>query len=204
MRVEREPGHVYGRPEEESVNRIQTFWCEPSDRAVESLRRYAGEAKCPGPIGYHNAEIVLAEVEYPHSEYNGHSKDDLPHDDARWPRLCSCGYAFVEADNWQHCFERLYRRVDTGALHPLDQLPAGGSYDSQWHALHGFGVGADGVSLTVVLPDGTHWNVDGPSTNSKTPWSRTGTPRACDVTANPSIASPRYHGFLRSGWLEEC
>lgn len=34
------------------------------------------------------------------------------------------------------------------------------------------------------------------------PWTRTGAiPK---VTCSPSILTPRYHGFLRDGFLEEC
>jgi hypothetical protein len=75
--------------------------------------------------------------------------------------------------------------------------------------------GPDGVSLTVRCPspDGrptaaNDWPVDHPSSSGGR-WTRTGDPKACTVTAHPSIAiglpgTPSYyHGFLQDGVLTD-
>jgi hypothetical protein len=77
------------------------------------------------------------------------------------------------------------------------------------------GVGLDGICLTVRYPrpDGSagrpwDWPVDGPS-RSGGRWARNGDPRACAVTASPSIAigdpgkPGYYHGFLQNGVLTD-
>ncbi len=71
---------------------VVCFWCERSNVAEESLRRYAGEKSCPLPYGYHNASVILGEVSIPPSDkIRSTGYDDLSHDDPRWPAACACG-----------------------------------------------------------------------------------------------------------------
>ena len=62
-------------------------------------------------------------------------------------------------------------------------------------------------------PDGSpgtphDWPVDAPSSGGGH-WTRSGDPRACNITASPSIAIGEpgkpgfYHGFLRAGVLTD-
>jgi hypothetical protein len=207
------------------LSRIKTFWCEPADRARESLRRYTSHDKKCGERGYHNAITVIAEIDFPLSDCNGDSTRPFDRSDLRWPMKCEdCDYVFQPGDERQHNIDRLYRRGDTGELHMCHELPAGAMYDATW--LRDFGyVGADGIALTVVLPDGTHWHVDNRANNCAFPddnvhrcWGRTGDPRVCDIVVGKgppgengggSILSPGYHGFLGGpngespGWLVE-
>src|SRR2546430_16962592 len=133
-----------------------------------------------------------------------------------------CGYRFTEADRWQVWGESLYRRADTGQLRVLHgtmcppDVPTaepGASWDAQWMGNHYRG--PDGICLMVRCPApgreasmGNDWLVDGPSSSGGRV-ARTGDPRACNVTANPSIAigfagQPGfYHGFLTSGVLTD-
>jgi len=123
--------------------------------------------------------------------------------DPRWPRKCSCGYQFVDEDEWQCNPYTLFKLGDTGELVTLAAAQAGAMWNAEWMDHNG----PDGISLVVRTPAGD-WAVDGPSyqdhkIQNERGWTRTGT--IPDVTANPSILMPgKYHGFLRGGWLEEC
>lgn len=175
------------------------FLAERTDRARESLRRYARlDAPCPATGAYHNASVDLG-TDVPFAgEYNGSGRDDFPHDDPRWPTACACGYAFAEIDTWQHNLDRLYRDGG-GRLFTLRDAPPGAMWDAQWAADHWHG--NDGRCLYVKLPDGSDWCVDGPAANSDTGWQRTGEPPR--ITATPSIDSGGYHGFLQNGVLTD-
>lgn len=180
---------------------VTCFLAERTDLAQESLRRFvfSGRAKCSGPFGHHNAGAIIAEAAPFASEWEGSGADDHPHDDPRWPITCACGYVFTDADEWQHRIERLYR-APNGRLFTTDAAPAGAMWFAPW--AEDFGKGPDGKALVVKLPDGTDWQVDSPANNSGTPWQRSG--EAPNVTARPSIRSPRYHGFLTGGVLKPC
>lgn len=183
---------------------VECFLLERVDLARSSLRRYvdSATAKCPLPHGYHDAKVVIADVEPFVSRFEGSGYDDVPHDDPRWPVACACGQAFAPGDHWQHNLDRLYRDPRDGKLYTTREAPAGAMWFCDWYAKEQGYKGPDGRALVVKLPDGTEWLVDGPATNSKTPWSRTGEPPM--VTARPSILTHGYHGFLTNGRLEEC
>jgi hypothetical protein len=201
-------------------SRIQCFLLVPSDFASQELRRYAeSNIACPASgVGYHNATALLERIPWDTDGVNtshggrgirGYSSGPLcaSRADSRWPAACACGYVFAAGDRWQHNVDRLFRRADVpdaidGELVDLDHAPPGAMWNAYWY--NGIWNGPDGVSLEVMTPGGV-WLVDGPSRNSKQPWSRSGELPA--VTANPSISigvPERYHGWLRDGWLEEC
>lgn len=170
----------------------------PVERGIESLRRYVDSAKekCPGPHGYHNADVLLGEVPYPNDSFMGWGRDDEPHDDPRWPLKCDgCPYVFKPEYHWQHNMCRLYQGAPDGKLYTNRDMPPGAMYDATWYSEKG----PDGIALMVILPPeggDDAWFVD------DTRWHRTGT--IPNITATPSILTPRYHGFLRNGVLEEC
>lgn len=176
------------------------FWCEPTDRARVSLRRYA-EGDCPThpTRGIHNADVVVGEEPFD-SPYNGRGVQVEPDGDPRWPERCACGHGFAVDDTWQRNLNRLYRRTDTGETFTLREAPTGAMWDVSW--MDDAWGGPDGRVLCVKLPDGSEWMVDGPAANApgKLPgWDRTGEPPL--VTARPSIDSQGYHGWLTDGVL---
>jgi hypothetical protein len=110
--------------------------------------------------------------------------------------------------------ESIYRDEATGREWPMRELPPGAMFDAWWYrdadgkprrgTGMGTGTGHDGLCLIVCLPpEGglDHWHVDATAKNGPG-WERTGT--VPNVTANPSIQTPRYHGWLRNGVLVEC
>jgi hypothetical protein len=195
------------------MERIQCFMLEPTTRTERKLRRFRGssdgEPKCPSGWGYHNGHTAFGEGTY-HYETDGDGDktirwdddhEDPPHDDPRWPIKCDdCPYVFVPEDHWQVFREVIYVRKDTGATMTLRDCPPGAMWDAFWYPEKG----SDGRSLCVSLPPGgglDYWCIDAPSKGGGG-WTRSGEPPI--VTANPSILTPRYHGFLRAGWLESC
>ncbi len=186
------------------------FVLEDMRSARYSLRRYAGEGKCTGKMGYHNARsAAIADVpEDPEKPYTGTRPPDVDHADPRWPARCECGYAFAETDTWQVFADGLYRNPETGAVLTWDEAPAGSVRDATWWP----DKGADGHAWGIKLADGTEWMTEGGAANCccrtapQPPehrcWSRTGTmPK---ITVSPSIATPRWHGWLRDGVLISC
>ncbi|HEY6330714.1 MAG TPA: hypothetical protein VI756_15365, partial [Blastocatellia bacterium] len=144
-------------------------------------------------------------------------------DDPRWPTVYPCGRLVTSNDVRQLFSERLYRRSDTGDLiEGLNNAPPGAMWDAWWHRredLPGALVGADGISLTVMCPDGHEWFVDAQCSNCTMPddfyqlhhhcWVRHGTVpnitvdkagATCRAGAG-SIATGHWHGFLRNGEL---
>lgn len=187
--------------------RLRCFWIEPGDQIEMTLRRFAWREK-RGPCeksetAGHDAAADIGRCAA--SEVTNVHGDNWPHADPRWPKLCACGYAFAEDDEWQFNPNALYRRADTGELMVLGKAPAGAMWDAPWlRGVKTFKQRPDGLVLMVRTPGGD-WAVDGGSTNGNG-WERTGSPigAAPDVDVNPSIICGAYHGFLRHGWLEQC
>jgi hypothetical protein len=192
-------------------SRIQCFWIDPTNRTERRLRRFAWsndvpESKCPGKYSYHNAFKPFPEGRCTYDEEKRSWKwnDEFeipPHDDPQWPSKCEeCDYEFKPEDEWQLFHEVIYVRKDTGAEMTNRNCPPGAMYDAFWYPEKG----PDGLALIVALPPNggdDWWHVDGQS-SSGGGWTRTGTPP--NITAKPSILTPRYHGFLTDGWLVEC
>lgn len=169
---------------------------EITDEAMEILRRYAMGTICtsrPGRI--HDATKIIGEVVYERDD-EGSFADDFPHDDMRWPVSCICRYIFTENDQYQHGFKRLYENSEW--LGFIEDAPVGCMWDASW--LGDTWVGPDGLHLTIKLPDGSEWIIDGPASNGPG-WQRTGIPPR--ITAQPSILSPGYHGWLTDGVLSD-
>jgi hypothetical protein len=206
------------------VNRIQCFMVEHTKRSRYALRRYcrSEDSKCSGRMGFHNAcSAPIADTDDdPSKDYLCSSPPARPEEsDSRWPTKCeACDYVFTALDQFQVVGDPLYRRVDTGEILPLDEMPAGAMWFQPWYA-HFYGPGPDGRHLVVRLPGGADWCVDGRANNCTRPgdtvhkcWVRDGEPPlvtagkagdTCSAGAG-SIAVPGYHGFLRNGFLEEC
>lgn len=193
-----------------SGDRIQCFFLTPTERALESLRRWrSGDGvNCPVPGNYyHNAYNAIGIVPWS-EDHDGHHDDGFDHADPRWPTVCPCGgYTFTPDDNWQHCRNRLFARSDGGRDTTIGDAPVGAMWYADW--MPEDYRGPDGHTLVVKTPGGD-WMPDQKVGNPPKPWTRTGTPPV--VTAQPSIGIYegrdkkrfRYHGWLRDGWLVEC
>lgn len=176
---------------------------EHTGRTRYTLRRYS-EAKCALRPGYHNGESgVVGETEDdPAKDYFGSNPPFFTTTDERWPRRCACGYAFMDEDK-SHVFANpLFKFTDTGDVVTLAAAPAGAMWDASWWPEKG----ADGKAWSVRLPDGSDWMTEGKAGNCACPsdpnhrcWSRSGVAPA--LTVMPSIATPRWHGWLRDGRL---
>jgi hypothetical protein len=184
---------------------IQCFLLEPAELAREDLRRYvSSETPCPLPHGYHSTTVVLGDVSFTRTDCNGTGKDDVDHNDPRWPSHCACGYAYRWDDQWQHNLERLYSGALDGKLYTLRDAPVGAMWFAPWYS-DNF-KGDDGRCLVVKTPGGD-WIVDSVASGGGR-WTRTGEPP--HVTASPSIlihghgTQAGYHGWLRDGQLISC
>lgn len=144
--------------------------------------------------------------------------------DPRWPKVCErCGDPFEPSDIRQWNQAEVYIRSDTGERVAFrgygDRSMAGALYDMWWRktyqvkcsdgTMRGF-IGPDGIALVAICPNGSAWEVDGPSRdgngNTGPGWTRTGDPRnPPTLTVQPSIiagkpgAPDTYHGFLQAG-----
>lgn len=201
---------------------VRCFWIEPTGQVQIWLRRYVMDTEhnacAASGYGYHNASVRIEDrpaIFRDDPDEPGHRFLEVQyhmHDDERWPKACACGRVFVDADQWQVNQEHIYRRADTGEVTTLRDAPAGAMWNSWWYGDHYRG--ADGISLSVMLPGGYDWPVDGPSysggkINNARGWTRSGTVPV--ITARPSILIPgkpgqpdRYHGFLTDGVLNPC
>ncbi len=190
------------------------FVIVPTNRVERRLRRFVfsneAHAKCPGPYGYHNGHATFPEgrcrIEKGSDGYGVWRFDDEweipPHDSPQWPSKCDdCDYQFQPEDEWQLFHDVIYRRADgTGEVMTLMNCPIGAMWDADWYPEKG----PDGHSWCVALPPGgglDYWHIDGYAKGGGK-WTRTGV--APKITANPSILTPRYHGWLRDGKLVEC
>lgn len=201
------------------TERVKVFFVEPTDRVKISLRRFSWSTKheCESSnLSYCNAVVPIGEAQAIYSS-DGYLKEQpmVSHEDPRWPKRCSaCARPFDEKDPWQVWQDHVYIDIQTGRCWPLRELPPGACYDAHWYPWKG----PDGRSLTVILPDGTPWCIDGRANNCTMPkddvhkcWVRHGKPEdgtlhidkagnTCAAGAG-SIATPKYHGFLHNGYL---
>lgn len=179
----------------------QCFVIEPTDRGRRYLRRHAGwdgEHLHQAMTRIEDGPLVFAESGGYHV-----GGDDWSHDDPRWPAQCDCGYQFKEDDSWQLFHETIY--VDAGGQeYTLRDAPIGAMWRCPWFEDGPAWAGPDGQCWAVMLPPGrdvgNEWLIDGPSSGGGF-WQRTGT--APNITARPSILTPRYHGWLDGGVLSD-
>lgn len=163
-----------------------------------SLRRYAGERKCPGPMGYCDAQAFLDEIPAPVQEVIG--TYDFPRSDSRWPLVCPhCNKPFEATDTWQVFVDHLYQR-DTGEVIALRDAQPGDLWDAWWMP-DSYKNKQDNLCLVLKLPNNHDWMIDGGSQQNPAPgaWTRTGTPPK--ISASPSILAADYHGWLKDGVL---
>lgn len=198
---------------------IKCFWLEPTDREKRYLRRYAGNSKCSGPMGYHDAMTFLDESsevigDNGYWEDSGQTAKDFI-GNSLWPTHCACGYEFQMNDQWQLFSDHIYRRADTGEEMTLREAPEGAMWNAFWMSGHGGWTGDDGRSIICRVPKAHDWHIDGPASNCARPnephhcWVRHGDPPNLTVDKNGntcaagagSIQTKEWHGFLRDGEL---
>lgn len=178
---------------------VDCFWLEPSGQVRICLRRYSRGRSCPAGRDYCNAQLPLTIVPEDDEQENG---DLWPHDDPRWPQLCAeCGHPFREHDHYQLRHVALF--VDNrGAVMTLEEAPPGAMWNADWYA-DAREPGPDGNFLTVRLPCGGDWFVDGAARGQPfhvKSWTREGD--VPNVTVNPSVKSGGWRGFLVDGKLK--
>ncbi len=181
---------------------IQCFWLEPTGKARRFFRRFTFSATgvCPLTNGYgHNASVAVGEAPLRFTAEGYIDALEVDKNDSRWPCACACGYVFADTDMWQHNQEPLYTALD-GREYSIrfGDAPPGAMWHAPW--LSEEWRGTDGLSLVLRLPDGHDWFMDGPSRDGGH-WERRGSPP--NITANPSILSPGYHGWLNNGILSD-
>jgi hypothetical protein len=192
------------------MGEIQCFFVVESARATQALRRYRLSTieKCDvSGHGYHNASVRIEDVATTPKAYLSAAPASAFAGDPRWPTHCACGYEFRAEDEWQVFTESIYVDAATGREWPMRELPPGAMYDAWWYRGSEGSEdksGPDGLNLCLCLPPKgglDYWHIDGPANNGPG-WSRSGT--VPNITAQPSILTPRYHGWLRDGVLVEC
>lgn len=207
--------------------RIRCFLIDSTEEVEASLRRYHldYEKKDPCPLpgrARHSASVSIGREPVVRDEQGyicNSVRNQVPHDDPRWPTQCECGYVFREEDEWRKDSDLIYRRADTGEAFPLRSAPAGAMWYAPW--LDDLYTPQGEHNLMVMTPGG-EWCVDGQASNCTMKedfnqkqhhcWVRSGTPP--DVTAGKdgptcsagagSIQCREYHGFLRNGYLEDA
>jgi hypothetical protein len=191
------------------MTEIQCFWTEDTGKVAQSLRRFSkyDPNNADGcPHGYHNALTPIGEAPACKSERGYITSPGVGEyaGDPRWPTHCACGYEFKPDDQWQVFVEQIYRATADGREWPMRELPPGAMYDSTWYREDTKSGGPDGINLCICLPPGgglDYWFVDGAASNGPG-WHRTGI--VPNITATPSILTPRFHGWLRDGKLVSC
>lgn len=176
---------------------VKVFFCEPTDRQRQWLRRYSQSDKrvCSATGHFCNAQYDLGEGDVTYTKDGYIACDDSskpPNDDPRWPTKCeACGVPFAAEDAYQLFSRQLYVRLDTGDTFTLEAAPPGACWDAWWISDRrknsptgcGYDIGDDHRSLVVKLPDGSDWHVDHRASNCTLPndmshhcWVRHGKP----------------------------
>lgn len=208
---------------------IKCFLLEPTDRVTRALRRFtyssdepdeSERGTCPLRAKWgHDAQVPIEDGPAVWGDEGTYLIEPMqwPHDDPRWPTHCECGYEFQEDDQWQLSNDLIYRRADTGEEMTLRDAPAGAMWYAPW--IRNTWQGPDGKCLIVRLPERRDWIVDSQASNCGMPddpgqlrhhcWVRHGVPpeitvdkagATCSAGAG-SIATDKWHGFLRGGYL---
>lgn len=182
-----------------------------------SLRRFTFGSTAPCPRGHvgeynwgHDASVVIEILSEAEQARAPHA-DSWPHNDPRWPIVCStCGYIFQADDYWQRNDCQILRLPDGfefinwGSL-GQQNVPPGTCWRIPWadeymSATHP----QNAESWQVILPDGGSWITSQAATGGGH-WTITGTPPMIDV--NPSIWHNQpsgWHGFIRNGELVDA
>lgn len=203
---------------------VRCFLIEPVGKEQRYLRRYNGELKCSGPMGYHDYMVPL-DVVPAHLGERGcweleleNAQPEPPHTVPPWPGSCLCGYLFQDTDHWQLFDSSIYKRVDSGEEFTLRDAPVGAIWRAYWMEDVPGWCGSDGKAYVCRLPGNHDWQIDGTATNcpwqdgshpTHRCWIRHGDAPNFTVDKNGdtcaagggSISVPGWHGFLRNGEL---
>lgn len=222
------PCYLVEYTDEQRVS-LRRFGFGPDEARPE---RHACPARPPWPSGSRSGcdasspDIATVPLEWVPESGSRAAIPDWPRDDPRWPAVCShCGQPFEHDEMWQTNGDPIMRvtavvpgaALAVGEIATRDDLPPGAMW---WepYPYEFWGVGLDGRSLLVKLPDGHIWHVDSQANNCTRPgdkthrcWLREGEPPYVTAGKTPdaltcaagagSIMTPGYHGFLRDGVL---
>lgn len=176
------------------------FMAEPSEFCRRALRRYWRKPDAAPPGHFHDATVVIDEQFHAPGAFRGRGTlGDGYEGDPRWPKACSCGYAFLDADHRQMNEERLYRGAPDGKLYVMRDLPPGAIWRATWmeDISPNPYAGPDGRVWAMMMPSGDEWLIYGPATGGGK-WTVTG--ELPKITVHPSIHQiGSYHGFVRDG-----
>jgi hypothetical protein len=203
---------------------IKVFFLEPTETEKRSLRRFRlsdSSANCLAAQRYCNAGFPFGEGPKGERGWAPATTDE------RWPTKCeACGELFRATDEFQEFARTIYECKATGLRTTLRDAPPGACWNASWIADRrdgtgcGSWIGPDGRCLVVKCPDGHEWMVDARASNCTKPdddthhcWVRHGKPEdgtlhvdkngnTCAAGAG-SILTPKWHGFLRNGYLVE-
>lgn len=192
------------------------FMIRQTGRALH-LIAHTRAAWCPAaPEGHCIAFALIGEADLVLSERQSIPELPIARDDGRIPARCAtCGERlgpdaratirqepiYVADDGRRFSVRPSWARYGVAAADAgLPPAPAGAMWVADWVEPGDGWTGPDGLCLMLRLPDGHDWMIDGPA-RSGGGWTRTGTPP--QITARPSIASPRYHGWLTDGVLSD-
>lgn len=204
---------------------VKCFLITPTDQADRFLRRYEkhsdDRAKCEVcEHEYHQVSVLIGRfpVLLGQPDESGNHYQRSPDvskykGDKRWPKEAPCGYKFLPDDERQVYTETVYTD-EVGNEYSLRKPVPGMMYESWWYS--DTMKGDDGKAYIVILPDLHPWSIDGRAKNCTKPdewthrcWIRHGTPPVLTVDKNGntcgagagSIQTPKFHGFLRDGYL---
>lgn len=164
------------------MSTFQCFVVKPTDLCNIHLRRlsFTGDSKrCPVSGGSHSSSTYFRTM--PAKDTFGYNKetdevhqgDFFSHSSNHcWINTCRCGYRFSPLDEWQYFPERLYARLDTGVVLPLDQQDVGALWRSRWlesgQDSHYY-CGEDGHSWSLRTPL-WGWHIDSKSVDCTNRW----------------------------------
>lgn len=187
---------------------VKVFFITPTDLYTRSLRRVSFEPMSPCFLARKQhcwASNAAGSIRATTQPTGGCIKWDRK--DPLWPEACSaCGEPFKDKDWWLVDYHQVYRDQQ-GDPHIQRKAPPGACWADNYRLeFDGYKAGDDGRCLTVVLPDGMEWCMDGPAycggkLVKPYAWTRTGRPENGTLTVSPSIDTGSYHGHLINGHL---
>lgn len=201
---------------------IKVFYIEATDRRETSLRRYRdSKIRCEvSGSGYCNSHTPIEQTLASDSCISFGSAKEAKEWDDRWPIQCTCGYKFVDTDEWQIFGRTIYKRIDTDEEMTLESAPVGACWNAPWFSERGRYLGPDGRCLVVKTPGGD-WIINSRASNCTMKdntvhrcWVQHGSPEQGDLHVDKngytcaagagSIIIGSYHGFLLNGMLTDC
>jgi hypothetical protein len=195
---------------------MKARFIEPTGERRDTLSRWWGESKSCCGKSQHFATRPYRTVPNDHPKLDW---DEVPVEE--WPTKCrDCGAEWEPGTKFSRSSgPKTVYNTDSGSPEPGDLYFVDVKHGDDHCVWHAEGT-CDGEHLMARVPTGEHWDIDGRASNCTLKddkvhrcWVRTGDPRKGEpVTAGKmgpgvktcsagagSIATAKYHGFLRDG-----